>query len=184
MDIGVISNRYAKALLVFTNESNTEEATYRNMQILKNSFLQVPELRHTVDNPLLTLEMKHEVICKAAGDDVTQEFSRFVKLVLKGRREKFLQFMVHAFIDMYRKQKNISVGRLTTAYPVKDEVVSRIRKLVVDETKGTVEFSTKTDPELVGGFIFDIGTYRLDASVARQMSKVKQQFIEKNKRIV
>jgi len=92
--------------------------------------------------------------------------------------------MVHAFIDMYLKQKNISKGRLITAYPVKEEVVNRIRKLIVDETKGTVEFSTKTDPELIGGFIFEIGTYRLDASIARQMSKVKQQFIEKNKRIV
>ena len=85
---------------------------------------------------------------------------------------------------MYLKQKNISKGRLITAYPVKEEVVNRIRKLIVDETKGTVEFSTKTDPELIGGFIFEIGTYRLDASIARQMSKVKQQFIEKNKRIV
>jgi len=154
MDIGVISNRYAKALLAFANENNAEDATYQNMQILKDSYLQVPELRYTVDSPLLTLEIKHKVICEAAGGEVTQEFSRFVWLVLKEKREKFLQFMVHAFISIYRKQKNISMGRLTTAYPIMDEVVSRIRKLVVDETKGTVEFSTKTDPGLIGGFIF------------------------------
>lgn len=184
MDIGVISNRYAKALLALANENNTEDAVYQNVQTLKDSYLQVPELHNTVDNPMLTSELKHKVICNAAGVEVTQEFSRFVWLVLKERREKFLQFMVHAFIDMYRKQKNISRGRLTTAFPVKEEVVSRIRKLIVDETKGTIEFSTKTDPNLIGGFIFEIGTYRLDASIARQMSKVKQQFIEKNKRIV
>jgi F-type H+-transporting ATPase subunit delta len=37
---------------------------------------------------------------------------------------------------------------------------------------------------LEGGFIFEIGTYRLDASVASQIRRVKQQFIEKNRRIV
>ncbi|MBP6223046.1 MAG: F0F1 ATP synthase subunit delta, partial [Phocaeicola sp.] len=33
-------------------------------------------------------------------------------------------------------------------------------------------------------FIFEIGTYRLDASVANQIKRVKQQFIAKNRRIV
>ena len=37
---------------------------------------------------------------------------------------------------------------------------------------------------LEGGFIFEIGTYRLDASVANQIKRVKQQFIAKNRRIV
>ena len=39
-------------------------------------------------------------------------------------------------------------------------------------------------PKLEGGFIFEIGTYRLDASVANQIKRVKQQFIAKNRRIV
>ena len=52
------------------------------------------------------------------------------------------------------------------------------------KTHGTVEFKTKIDPKLEGGFIFEIGTYRLDASVANQIKRVKQQFIAKNRRIV
>jgi F-type H+-transporting ATPase subunit delta len=40
------------------------------------------------------------------------------------------------------------------------------------------------DPKILGGFIFEIDDYRLDASVATQFEKIKKQFIEKNKRIV
>ena len=126
-----------------------------------------------------------KLICEAAGGGkVSEELKRFVELVLEERREKFLQFMIMSYIDLYRKQKNISVGKITTVCPVAEEVVNRIRALVVEKTHGTVEFKTKIDPKLEGGFIFEIGTYRLDASVANQIKRVKQQFIAKNRRIV
>ena len=54
--------------------------------------------------------------------------------------------MINSYIDLYRKQKNISIGKLTTAYPVAPEVVERIRKIVVSRTKGTAEFATKETP--------------------------------------
>ena len=40
------------------------------------------------------------------------------------------------------------------------------------------------NPSIEGGFIFDINDFRLDASIATQLKKVKQQFIDKNRRIV
>ena len=40
------------------------------------------------------------------------------------------------------------------------------------------------NPAIEGGFVFDINDYRLDASVATQLKRVQQQFIDKNRRIV
>ena len=173
MYIGVISMRYAKALLAYADEKGTEDTVYEEAGILADSFSRIPELRQALDNPVLPAETK-----------LSEELKRFVELVLEERREKFLQFMIMSYIDLYRKQKNISVGKITTVCPVAEEVVNRIRALVVEKTHGTVEFKTKIDPKLEGGFIFEIGTYRLDASVANQIKRVKQQFIAKNRRIV
>ena len=181
MYIGVVSMRYAKALLAYADDAKVEDAVYREALLLKDSYAQVPELRQAMDNPVLAPDVKLRLVVEAAGGKVTKELERFVQLVLK---EKFLQFMINSYIDLYRKQKNISIGKLTTAYPVAPEVVERIRKIVVSRTKGTAEFATKVDASLEGGFIFEIGTYRLDASVASQIRRVKQQFIEKNRRIV
>lgn len=184
MYIGIVSMRYAKALLAYANDAKVEEAIYVETQRLRDNFALVPELRHAMENPVLTANVKLKLICEAAGGQVTKQLERFVALVLRERREKFLQFMVNSYIDLYQKQKNISIGKLTTASPVADEVVERIRNLVVNRTKGTAEFSTKVDADLQGGFIFEIGTYRLDASIANQMRRIKRQFIEKNRRIV
>lgn len=178
--------RYAKALLAYANESGTEDAVYKEAGRLADSFSKVPELRQALDNPVLPAETKLGLVCEAAGGagKVSRELKSFVKLVLEGRREKFLQFMIMSYIDLYRKQKNISVGKITTVCPVTEEVIGRIRALVVEQTHGTVELKTKIDPTLEGGFIFEIGTYRLDASVANQIKRVKQQFIAKNRRII
>ena len=73
---------------------------------------------------------------------------------------------------------------MTTAVPMASKELEQIRKMVVDHKGGTAEFSTQVDPSIEGGFIFEIGTYRLDASIANQIQRVKQQFIEKNRRIV
>ena len=40
------------------------------------------------------------------------------------------------------------------------------------------------DPDLVGGFVFDLEDYLLDASVRHQLDLIREQFIEKNRRII
>lgn len=184
MYIGVVSMRYAKALLAYANDAGVEDAVYVEAQRLRDSFALVAGLRQAMENPVLPTDVKLKLICEAAGGKVTKQMERFATLVLKEKREKFLQFMVNSYIDLYRKQKNISIGKLTTASPVAPEVVERIREIVVARTKGTAEFATKVDADLQGGFIFEIGTFRLNASVADQMRRIKRQFIEKNRRIV
>ncbi len=147
--------------------------------------MRVPELRRALDNPVLPGEAKVKLVCEAAAEGkASQVLIRFINLLLEERTEKFLQFMVMSFIDLYRKQRNISIGKITTVCPVTDEVIGRIRRLVEKHTHGTVEFKAKVDPKIEGGFILEIDTYRLDASVADQMKRVKLQFIDKNKRIV
>ena len=45
MYIGVISMRYAKALLAYAGEKGTEDTVYEEAGILADSFSRIPELR-------------------------------------------------------------------------------------------------------------------------------------------
>lgn len=184
MYTGTISMRYAKALLMFANEAGVAEKVYQEALTLRKSFRQIPELRQTLEKPVTTRENKCAILKQAAGGDITKQMQKFFELVIQEKREKYLMYINQSFIDLYRKQEKIRVGKLTTAVPIATEEVERIRKIVVDAAGGTAEFATKVDPSIEGGFIFEINTYRLDASVADQMRRIKQQFIEKNRRIV
>ncbi len=105
------------------------------------------------------------------------------RLVLKERRETYLQFMSLMYLDLYRKKKHIGVGKLITAVPVDKATEERIRQTAAHILHAYMELETVVDPS-IEGFVFDINDYRLDASIATQLKKVKQQFIDKNRRIV
>ena len=184
MNTGAISMRYARSLLMFANEAGVAAKVYQEALTLHKSFLQVAELRRAMELPVISRSDKIRVLVQAAGGEITMQMKKFLELVLNEKREKFLIGINQAFIDLYRKQEKIRVGKLTTAVPIAPEEVDRIRQIVVQSAGGTAEFATKVDPSIEGGFIFEINTYRLNASVAVQMRRIKQQFIEKNRRIV
>ena len=106
MDIGVISVRYARALLKSASASGDDGRVYEEMQTLVRSFIEVPELRHTIANPMLSRDKKEELLLTACGSpcDLTK---RFVALVLSEGRADFLQFMAASYVTLYRKQKNL-----------------------------------------------------------------------------
>lgn len=184
MNAGTISMRYAKALLEFSNEAGIGYVVYQEAISLEQNFRIIPELYHAICNPVLNKGDKIKLLITALNGNVSQQMEKFFQLVMKEKREKYLPAMMRNYIAIFRKQENISVGKLTTAVPMASKEVEQIRKMVVDHKGGTAEFSTLVDPSIEGGFIFEIGTYRLDASIANQIRRVKQQFIEKNRRIV
>ena len=90
-------------------------------------------------------------------------------------RESTLQFMAASYITLYRKQKNIIRGKLITATAVDASTEDKMRKMVEQRTKGTVEFKTEVNPELIGGFILEYDTYRMDASVKTKLNNILTQ---------
>ena len=173
MDIGVISVRYARALLKSATDTNIEDTVYANMQLLAKSYIEVPALRHTIDNPMLAKEQKLMLLETAVGGDSASPLTKaFIALVLKEDRENMIQFMANSYITLYRKQKNVIRGKLTTAVAVAPETEQKMRHMVESRTKGIVEFETEVDPEIIGGFVLEYDTYRMDASVKSKLNSI------------
>ncbi|MDY3848706.1 MAG: F0F1 ATP synthase subunit delta [Prevotella sp.] len=175
MNIGVISVRYARALLKAATDANVEDRVYDEMQTLAKSYIDVPRLRTTIDNPMLPKDKKRQLVITAMGGEVTQLSEAFAELVLREDRENVLQFMANSYITLYRKQKNIIRGKLTTAVAVSEATEQKMRQMVESKTKGTVEFETEVNPDIIGGFVLEYDTYRLDASVQSQLREVLTQ---------
>ena len=172
MELGVISVRYARALMKSATELKQEDKVYKEMQVLAQSYIQVPELRFTIDNPMLAQDKKQTLLETACGTEVSDLTKRFFALVLKEGRESTLQFMAASYITLYRQQKNITRGRLITATPVSPDVEAKMKQMVVSKTRGTVEFNTEIDPDIIGGFILEYDTYRMDASVKTKLNTI------------
>ena len=139
---------------------------------MAKSYVEVPALRHTIDNPMLSKDKKEALILAATGDKPCQLTKVFVALVLKEGRESVMQFMANSYVTLYRKQKNVIRGKLTTAARVSVETEQKMRRLVESNTNGTVEFETEVNPDIIGGFILEYDTYRMDASVKSKLNNI------------
>lgn len=182
MNIGIIPMRYAKALFAFSQDKSAEKTVYEEMSLLAKSFAEHSSLRTVIDNPVMNVGDKKKLICTAAGTQVSDVFVRFIELVLHHKREEHLQSIALMYLDIYRKAKNIFIGTLVTATQLSTETKERFRTILMKDTKGTLDFNTSVNPEIIGGFVYCIDTYRLDASVATQLKRVKNQFMDKNRK--
>ena len=172
MDIGVISVRYARALLKSATDAKIEDAVYAEMQQLAKSYVEVPQLRFTIDNPMLSKDKKEALLLTAAGQKHSALTKAFIQLVLKEDRESVMQFIANSYVTLYRQQKNVIRGRLITAAAVSPATEQKMRQMVESKTNGTVEFETEVNPEIIGGFILEYDTYRMDASVKSQLNNI------------
>ena len=175
MDIGIISVRYARALLKSAIDQKLDEQVYHEMQLLAKSYVDVPQLRQTIDNPMIAKDKKQILLTTAAGPLASQLTQSFIALVLKEDRENVIQFMANSYITLYRKQKNVIRGKLTTAARVSAETEQKMRQMVESKTHGTVEFETEVNPDIIGGFILEYDTYRMDASVKSKLNTILSQ---------
>lgn len=172
MDLGVVSVRYARALLKSAIAMQLDKQVYADMQTLATSYIEVPQLRFTIDNPMLVKEQKQDLLETACGSSPSDLTKRFLQLVLDEGRESALQLMANSFVTLYRQQKNITRGRLITATTVSPETEMKMKQMVEMKTQGTVEFQTEVDPDIIGGFILEYDTYRMDASVKSKLNAI------------
>ncbi|MCK9180100.1 MAG: F0F1 ATP synthase subunit delta [Bacteroides sp.] len=190
MKIGIISTRYAKALLAYTINHKAERCVFHFMWTLRENFQELPKLQEAMDSPVISRKVKYDLLLEASkrknGDDPREckEYIRFLKLILTQHRESYLHFICLRYMDLYRRHKKIGIGVLTTAVPVDKETEEKITKISSTILKMDMRLFTIINPAIDGGFIFDFEGYRLDASVASRINRIKQQFIDKNRRIV
>lgn len=192
MNEGVIATRYARSLLEYASERGVESYLYDRMKTLAECFTAVPRLKEALENPMISDKDKTGLICQAsgmqptteAGDDGAEAMRRFCGLVIRNRRDKYLHNMALCYQTLYRRLKNISLVRMTSASPMPPQALERIRSMVEKRNRGPVEFVDRTDNTLEGGFIFQIDDMRLDASVASQLRNIRKQFIQKNRKLI
>ena len=175
MDIGVISVRYARALLKSATDAKIEVDVYKEMQTLAKTYAEVPQLRQTIDNPMLSKDSKQELLLTAVGQKPSELTKAFISLVLKEDRENVMQFIAHSYVTLYRRQKNVIRGRLITAAAVSPATEQKMRQMVESKTNGTVEFESEVNPDIIGGFILEYDTFRMDASVKSKLNTILNQ---------
>lgn len=185
MDISLISERYAKALLNYAEEVELSDVVYDEMEMIGECYFTVRDFVFALKNPMVDQQQRRRLFEIAAGDNVSMAFDRFADLLIKHRRLECFHLIALKYCDLYRAKHNIHYCRLTTAVEVDKAVVQRI-KSVLDQMLGgnsSVEIHEDVDKSIIGGFLFEMDSCILDSTITRQLQDVKNELIDKSKRL-
>jgi len=187
MSNGTISVRYARALLRYATEEGCQQKVYTEMQTLMTVLNEVPQIRERLVDPTLPPGDKQKLLSTAVNDNassVSLPTEKFIELVVKAGRADMMLFMAASYIDLYRESNGILPVVTTTMVPLTATQKAKLEKMVLSLTPGTVEWTERTDPSIEGGFMIQVDGYRLDATVAGQISRIRKELIEKNNRVI
>ncbi len=178
---GLIPHRYAKALYKFALESNKASEVYEEMKLVVESFQRNAELEKVLSNPFVDAADKEKVLLSAAGNKPGEDYRRFVKLILDHKREEYAYLMALAYRDIYRKDNNISQVKITTAAELPDAEMKKLQAVVEGAFKDSkFEYTSEVNPDIIGGFMIDVDSTRMDASVSGELAQLRQNLLRSN----
>jgi F-type H+-transporting ATPase subunit delta len=172
-----IASRYAKSLLDLAKESNNLEVVFGDMQSLEKA-VENRDLYLMLKSPIINTKKKKDIATKIFGASFDKMSSAFIDLIIAKGREAYLPEIATEFVAQYNAYKSISSATLTSATPLTEAALASIKAKLMESniTNETVDITTKVDPNILGGFIIEIGDKLYDASVAHKLETLKKQF--------
>lgn len=186
MNRSIVITRYALALVRYVRETGQGDIVCSEAETLVNALYKVPDLRRMVtaaDDVVGPFEKK-KLLQTAMGNQISPELSRFLTLLNQRGRMALVEDILRDFITIYRRSIGIRKAHLVTVNEPSERLLQRLRALVKQKTGDDVIIEVSVDPSIVGGFVFDLDEYLMDASVKHQLDLIREEFIERNRRII
>jgi F-type H+-transporting ATPase subunit delta len=172
-----LASRYAKSLIELAIEKGQLEQVFADMQWLQAVNKSNRDFVNLLRSPIIKADVKKKIVDAVTAGKLSPITNGFNTLLINKGREGNLPEIVTAFIDQYKKHKNIQVIQLTTAEPVSDAlknaIVAQVKKSAGFEN---IELEEKVDPSLIGGFVLQVGDQLVDASVSYDLRSIAKQF--------
>jgi F-type H+-transporting ATPase subunit delta len=136
----------------------------------------VPALRSALRNPQLDPGAKVAVLEELLGgaDELVRNFLRLV--AEKGRSGQIEEIAREFDRLMAREERRLNVD-LTTARELSDDEAAELLEKIEQSSGRKIEATRKVDPNLIGGFILQAGSMRVDASVRGRIEGLRHELV-------
>jgi len=139
----------------------------------------VPELRAALRNPQLDARTKVAVLEDLLGDS-DQLLRNFLRLVADKGRSGQIEEIAREFDRlMAREERRLNV-ELTTARELSDDEARELLQQIEQASGRTIEAKRRVDPSLIGGFVLQAGSMRVDASVRGRIEGLRHELVKRS----
>jgi F-type H+-transporting ATPase subunit delta len=171
--------RYARALFdVVRNRGDLAKAD-AELTTLADLIRDHAELSRVAANPAVPAARKRAMVEALAGRlGLSTEVRNLALLLAERDRLALLPAVAAAFHSRVLDHQGIVRAELTTAAPIDEAQRAALEASLGGATGRTVRLTTKVDPDIIGGAVTRVGSVVYDASVARQLERLKSTLVE------
>jgi F-type H+-transporting ATPase subunit delta len=174
MIVSILAQRYAKALFELAHEMDILDEVNEDMKLVRNTCKDSKEFRLFLESPVIKTDKKQHIL-KALFEGKIQELSfRFIMLITRKDRESHLESISIAFIELYKKFKNILTVKLETAVDIDEALKQKVVDLLTEQTGSHIDLEMHVDKDLIGGFILNYSEKQYDASIRYQLNRLRR----------
>jgi F-type H+-transporting ATPase subunit delta len=135
-----------------------------------------PELRTVLRNPQLESEAKANILGDLVGDEDVL-FRNFLQLVAEKGRAGEIEEIAREFERLMAREERRLTVELITARELTDDEAGQIIGQIEQAAGRKVEATRSVDPNLIGGFVLQAGSYRADASIRGRLERLRHELV-------
>jgi ATP synthase F1 delta subunit len=169
-----IAQVYARALFEVATEHDLLDAIREQLAQFADALNENRELQVFFFSPYFSTEEKKEALHRVV-EDAEPIFMSFLETLVERHRMPVL-FRIRARYDQLWDEANrVLPVSVTSAVPLDESVVKDIVDRIGEQTGETVQLTTATDPEILGGIVVRVGNEILDASIRSRLEQLRNQ---------
>lgn len=172
--MAIAQRMYARALFEAAQEAGRLDRVADDLRALAAALEDVPALAAFLANPQVDPQGKATVLEEVAAD-ADELVRNFLRLVAEKGRAAELPEMARELEALVAQAQNRLAVELTTAHELSDEDAEAIVRAIEAATGRTVEATRSVDPELIGGIVLQVGSFRADGSVRGRLERLRRE---------
>jgi len=173
------AHRYSRALFdVALKEHQNLEEIEAQLAELVDLFRQYPTLEKVLLNPAVPVPRKRAAVAElTARLNINVMLAKLLALLADRDRLVVVPDLLSSYRERLLDHRGVIRADVTTATSLSAEQGQEIEKRLSQVTGRKVTVSARVDPSIIGGVITRIGGTVYDASVTRQLEKMRSRLV-------
>jgi F-type H+-transporting ATPase subunit delta len=172
-----VSYRYASSLLNSVIDKNVFDAVSDDIRLISSILEANRQLLIALSSPIIKPNLKLTVLESIFKSRVNIETMNFLRFLIEKKREDLLGDIAKIFLVLRDEKLGIVNVKVKTIVDFTHDQADQFKNNLEKLLQKKVRLNFNVDPNVIGGFIAQVGDTVYDASLKHQLELLKKQFL-------
>jgi F-type H+-transporting ATPase subunit delta len=169
-----IAQVYARALFEVAKEHGLLDQVRDDLTQFAQALSDTRELAVFFFSPYFSTQEKKDGL-KRVVTGAEPVFMNFLEALIERGRMPAIFRIRDDYQALWDDERHLLAVEVTSAIELDKATITSIGDRIGEQTKRTVELSSKVDPDLLGGIVLRVGNVILDASIRSRLEQLRKQ---------